>query len=70
MLRIQRAERLTARWHRRPIDPRAERNARLKHKQLGVPLVVWRDGKVVEIPPAEIVIDPPDEALNSDSPDS
>jgi len=40
---------------------RAERSARLKHKQLGVPLVVWRDGQVVEIPPEEIVVDPPDE---------
>ena len=40
---------------------RAGREARLKHKQLGVPLVVWRDGQVVEIPPEEIVVDlPPD----------
>ena len=37
----------------------AGREARLKHKQLGVPLVVWRDGQVVEIPPEEIVVDPP-----------
>jgi hypothetical protein len=47
---------------RRQIDAaldRAERNARLKHKQLGVPLVVWRDGKVVLIPPEEIVVDLP-----------
>jgi hypothetical protein len=45
---------------RRQIDAaidRAERNARLKHKQLGVPLVVWRDGQVVLIPPEEIVVD-------------
>ncbi len=39
---------------------RAGREARLKHKQLGVPIVVWRDGKVVEIPPEEIVVDPPE----------
>jgi hypothetical protein len=39
----------------------AGREARHKHKQLGVPLVVWRDGKVVEIPPEEIVVDPPAE---------
>jgi hypothetical protein len=39
---------------------RAGREARLKHKQLGVPLVVWRDGQVVEIPPDEIVVDLPD----------
>jgi hypothetical protein len=40
---------------------RAEHSARLRHKQLGVPLVVWRDGQVVEIPPEEIVVDPPEE---------
>jgi hypothetical protein len=45
----------------------AGRDARLKHKQLGVPLVVWRDGKVVEIPPEEIVVDPPDEGQESAS---
>jgi len=39
----------------------AGRDARLKHKQLGVPLVVWRDGQVVLIPPEEIVVDPPDD---------
>jgi hypothetical protein len=27
------------------------------HKLMGVPIVVWRDGKVVEIPPDEIVLD-------------
>jgi hypothetical protein len=46
----------------------AGRDARLRHKQMGVPLVVWRDGKVVEIPPEEIVVDPPSEATNSNSP--
>ena len=48
---------------RREIDAaldRADRNARLKHKQLGVPLVVWQDGKVVLIPPEEIVVDAPE----------
>jgi|tagenome__1003787_1003787.scaffolds.fasta_scaffold16931677_1 hypothetical protein len=48
----------------------AGREARLKHKQLGVPLVVWRDGKVVEIPPEEIVVDPPEAADDSGSSDS
>ena len=50
-----------------PIDEamaQAGRDARLKHKQLGVPLVVWRDGKVVEIPPEEIVVDPPEEPVS------
>ena len=37
----------------------AGREARLLHKKMGVPLVVWQDGKVVEIPPEEIVIDYP-----------
>jgi hypothetical protein len=37
----------------------AGREARLKHKQLGVPIVVWQDGKIVEIPPEEIVVDLP-----------
>jgi hypothetical protein len=36
----------------------AGRDARLRHKQLGVPIVVWEDGKIVEIPPEEIVVDP------------
>ncbi len=27
------------------------------HKLMGRPIVVWRDGKVVEIPPEEIVVD-------------
>lgn len=42
----------------------AGRDARLRHKQMGVPLVIWRDGKVVEIPPEEIVVDPPSETAN------
>ena len=33
------------------------REAQLLHKQTGHPIVVWKDGKVVEIPPEEIVID-------------
>ena len=43
----------------------AGRDARLRHKQLGVPLVVWRDGQVVEVPPEEIVVDPPGETAAS-----
>lgn len=34
----------------------AARDARRKHKAFGVPLVIWRDGKVVEVPPDEIVV--------------
>jgi predicted ABC-type ATPase len=32
----------------------AGRDALARHKALGVPAVIWRDGKVVEIPPEEI----------------
>jgi len=34
----------------------AARNARRRHKAFGVPLVIWRDGKVVEVPPEEIEV--------------
>jgi hypothetical protein len=37
----------------------AGRQARRLHKQRGVPIVVWQDGKVVEIPPEQIVVDLP-----------
>lgn len=33
---------------------RAVREALLFHKMMGNPIVVWEDGKVVEIPPEEI----------------
>ena len=33
-------------------------NARKLHKQLGHPLVVWRDGAVLHVPPEEIDISP------------
>lgn len=45
----------------------AGRDARLRHKQLGVPLVVWRDGKVAEIPPEEIVVESPPESTRTNS---
>lgn len=35
---------------------RAAREALIRHKRAGVPISVWEDGKVVEIPPAEIRI--------------
>lgn len=41
-------------------------DARLKHKQLGMPLVVWRDGQVVLVPPEEIVVDPPGTSSSAD----
>ena len=46
-----------------PMDVRAEMalkeavaDAIAEHKRMGRPIVVWRDGKVVKIPPEEIVI--------------
>jgi len=33
------------------------RQALLRHKRLGESIVVWRDGKVVEIPAEEIQVD-------------
>ena len=35
----------------------AMRDVRLLHKRMGVGLVGWKDGKIVEIPPEEIQID-------------
>jgi hypothetical protein len=32
----------------------AARNAILEHKQKGQPLVIWRDGKTVLIPPEDL----------------
>ena len=35
----------------------AERETLRRHKLLGQPIVVWRDGKVVIVPPEEIELD-------------
>jgi hypothetical protein len=35
---------------------RAVNHALLMHKQLGNPIATWQDGKVVIVPPEEIVI--------------
>jgi hypothetical protein len=37
----------------------AVREALWVHKQLGQSIVVWRDGRVVIVPPEEIDVDPP-----------
>jgi len=34
------------------------RQALLIHKRLGNPIAIWKDGKVVIVPPEEIVISP------------
>lgn len=39
---------------------RAARAAAIRHKREGVPLVVYQDGRIVEIPPEQIVV-PPEE---------
>ena len=34
-----------------------------RHKKLGEPIVIWKDGKVVEIPPEKIEVPPyPDDS--------
>lgn len=38
---------------------RAVKHALLMHKRLGNPIATWKDGKVVIVPPEEIII-PPD----------
>ncbi|HMJ25099.1 MAG TPA: hypothetical protein VK475_04700 [Pyrinomonadaceae bacterium] len=35
---------------------RAVRHALLMHKRLGNPIATWKDGKVVIVPPEEIII--------------
>jgi hypothetical protein len=35
----------------------AVREAVLRHKRLGNPIAVWKDGKVVIVPPEEIEVD-------------
>lgn len=37
----------------------AVREALTIHKRLGNSVVVWHDGRVVIVPPEEIVVDPP-----------
>ncbi len=39
---------------------RAVNHALLMHKRLGNPIATWQDGRVVIIPPEEIVIPPDD----------
>jgi predicted ABC-type ATPase len=34
----------------------AGRDARRRHKALGHPIIIWRDGKIVEVPPEEIEV--------------
>ena len=38
------------------IFTQAGREALARHKALGIPVVIWRDGKVVEVPPEEIEV--------------
>ncbi len=34
----------------------AHRRVILRHRQLGVPLVIWRDGQVAELPPESVAL--------------
>jgi hypothetical protein len=36
-----------------------------RHRQLGVPLVIWRDGRVVEVPPESVPIPDDDDGAAS-----
>ncbi|HEY3964840.1 MAG TPA: hypothetical protein VGM05_09850 [Planctomycetaceae bacterium] len=38
---------------------RAVRQALWEHKQLGHSIVIWRDGKIVHVPPEEINVEKP-----------
>lgn len=37
----------------------AARNAMIMHKRMGYPAVTWENGRVVWVPPEEIVVDEP-----------
>jgi len=39
------------------IFARASREALARHKALGIPAVIWRDGRVVIVPPEEIEVE-------------
>lgn len=43
---------------------RAVNHALLMHKRLGNPIATWKDGKVVIVPPEEIVIPSDDSETN------
>ncbi len=44
----------------------AQRRTILRHRQLGIPLVLWRDGQVVEVDAATVELpELPDEAPDS-----
>jgi hypothetical protein len=40
---------------------RAHREVVLRHRRLGLPLVIWRDGKVLEVPADSFELPPDDE---------
>ena len=44
----------------------ARRRVILRHRQLGIPLVIWRDGQVVEVPAdsVELPADPGDSSAD------
>lgn len=44
---------------------RAVRQALLRHKKMGNPVAVWRDGKVVWVEPEEIDVSEEEKGVNS-----
>ena len=35
---------------------RAQRRVMIGHRQLGIPIAIWREGRVVEVPPESIPV--------------
>jgi hypothetical protein len=46
----------------------AHRRVIRRHRQLGVPLVIWRDGQVVEVAPDSVELPPDQEGDGVDQP--
>ena len=44
----------------------ARRRVIRRHRQLGVPLVIWRDGQVVEVPPESVELPADGEGSKAD----
>ena len=43
----------------------ARRRVIRRHRQLGIPLVIWRDGQVVEVPPESVELPAEDDATSA-----
>ena len=38
----------------------AHRRVIRRHRQLGIPLVIWKDGRVIEVPPDSVPLSEPE----------